>query len=332
MKGVFWNNDGFKDPKKHKFISDLTKEHNLSFIAISETSRKNFTSPFLKNLCAGRDFLWHVKEPRGRSGGILLGIDLNVYDIGAIVEGNHYVKFHLCNKMDGYKWALVVVYGPAQNNLKEQFLTELVNMCSHETSPTILGGDFNILRTPHDKNNDNYDNCWPFLFNVIIDGLNLRELEMSGRKYIWANSLPIPTYEKLDRILMATEWEQKFPLSTVIALSRDISDHTPLLLNTGGASPDSSQPMFKFELGWLLRDGFMYMVKKVWSEENKGYTPMEKWQAKMRRLRQFLRGWAKNVSGANKKKRKTYLMLLMRWIKKRNILFFLHMKLMLSNA
>ena len=155
---------------------------------------------------------------------------------------------------------------------------------------------------------------------------------MSGRKYTWANSLPNPTYEKLDRILMATEWEQKFPLSTVIALSSDISDHTPLLLNTGGASPDSSQPMFKFELGWLLRDGFMDMVKNVWSEENTCSTPMEKWQAKIRRLRLFLQGWAKNVSGANKKERKTYLMLLMRWIKKRNILFFLHMKLMLSNA
>ena len=119
MKGIFWNSDGFKDPIKHKFISDLTKEHNLSFIAISETGRKNFTSLFLKNLCAGRDFLWHVKEPRGRSGGILLGIDINVYDIGAIDEGDHYVKFHLCTKMDGFKWALVVVYGPAQNNLKE---------------------------------------------------------------------------------------------------------------------------------------------------------------------------------------------------------------------
>jgi len=50
----------------------------------------------------------------------------------------------------------------------------------------------------------------------------------------------------------------------------------PLLLNTGGAAPDSSQPTFKFELGWLLRDGFMDMVKKVWSDENTGSTPMEK--------------------------------------------------------
>ena len=158
-------------------------------------------------MCAGRDFLWHVKELRGCSDRILLGIDLNVFDIGAIDEGNHYVKFHLCNKMDGYKWALVVVFGPAQNNLKEQFLTELVNMCSYEKLPILVGGDFNILRTPYDKNNDNYDSHWPFLFNTIIDGLNLRELEMSGRKYTWANSLPNPTYEKLDIILMATEWE-----------------------------------------------------------------------------------------------------------------------------
>lgn len=41
---------GLQTKKKHRFISDLTKEHNLSFIAISETSRKSFTSLVLKNL------------------------------------------------------------------------------------------------------------------------------------------------------------------------------------------------------------------------------------------------------------------------------------------
>lgn len=92
-------------------------------------------------------------------------------------------------------------------------------MCSHVQLPFIIGGDFNILRSPNDKTNENYDHRWPFLFNAIIDGLNLRELELSGKCYTWANSLQIPTYKKLDRILMTTEWEQKFPLSTVIALT-----------------------------------------------------------------------------------------------------------------
>jgi exonuclease III len=168
MKGFFWNSNGFKDPKKHKFISDLTKENNLNFIAISETGRSDFMPIFLKNLCAGRDYLWHSKAPRGRSGDILLGVDLQIYDIGAIEEGDYYAKFHICNKSDNFKWALVVVYGPAQEEHKESFLAKLLNMCSHENLPLVMDGDYNILRHPSEKNIDHYQTRWPFLFNVVI--------------------------------------------------------------------------------------------------------------------------------------------------------------------
>ena len=55
---------------------------------------------------------------------------------------------------------------------------------------------------------------------------------MIGRQFTWANSLTDPTYEKLDRVLVTTEWELKYPLVTVHALDRGLSDHTPLLLET----------------------------------------------------------------------------------------------------
>jgi endonuclease/exonuclease/phosphatase family metal-dependent hydrolase len=106
-------------------------------------------------------------------------------------------------------------------------------MCSHEQFPILIGGDFNMLRKPSEKNNNKYEHRWPFLFNSAIDGLSLWELEMLGRRYTWVNVLPNPTYEKLDRILVSTEWEQQFPLANVIVSSRDISDHTPFLLDTG---------------------------------------------------------------------------------------------------
>lgn len=67
----------------------------------------------------------------------------------------------------------------------------------------------------------------------MIVGLDLRELVMSGRLYTWANARQNPTYEKLDRVLVTTEWEEKYPKATVNALSRDISDHAPLLPNSG---------------------------------------------------------------------------------------------------
>ncbi|KAJ1293746.1 hypothetical protein BS78_01G092600 [Paspalum vaginatum] len=143
------------------------------------------------------------------------------------VEGEFYIKFHLCNKVDYFKWIPMAVYGPAQDEFKSAFLTELVRACQHNPPPTLIGGDFNILRSSKEKNNDRFNCRWPFLFNVVIDSFDLRKIDLTGRQYTWENSLPKPTYEKLDRAIMSTEWEFKFPLVTVQALDRGVSDHTP---------------------------------------------------------------------------------------------------------
>jgi len=66
---------------------------------------------------------------------------------------------------------------------------EVVQMCSKQTLPITLGGDFTIIRGPWEKNNDNYNHRWPFLFNAIIDAFNYHEIEFSGRQYTWANNL-----------------------------------------------------------------------------------------------------------------------------------------------
>jgi hypothetical protein len=111
----------------------------------------------------------------------------------------------------------------------------------------------------------------------------------------------------LDRVLVSTELEQNFPLATVEALNREISDHTPLLLSTGEKAKPKKQPPFKFELGWLLKEGFFEVVSEVWNKETRGNTQMQRWQNKIRRLRQFLRGWAKNMKGAYKKEKQELL-------------------------
>jgi hypothetical protein len=76
---------------------------------------------------------------------------------------------------------------------------------------------------------------------------------MSGRRYTWVNSLTKPTYEKLDRILVLIEWELNHPLSTVVPLSRVISNHTPLFIDSGKSLPSNKAPMFK--LDWV---GYLY--------------------------------------------------------------------------
>jgi hypothetical protein len=46
------------------------------------------------------------------------------------------------------------------------------------------------------------------------------------------------------------------------------------------------------------------MVKGIWRNERKGSSSLEIWQNKIRSLRKYLRGWAKNQNGAYKKERK----------------------------
>jgi hypothetical protein len=61
MKGIlFWNSDGFKDPKNLNLCPTL--EYGLIFIAILETCKRSFSG--LKNLCTDKNFIWHCKELR----------------------------------------------------------------------------------------------------------------------------------------------------------------------------------------------------------------------------------------------------------------------------
>ena len=99
----------------------------------------------------------------------------------------------------------MAVYGPAQDEFKSVFLSELVRTCQQNPLPTLIGGDFNIMRHSKEKNKNNVNPRWPFLFNAVIDSFDLREIDLTGRQYTFASSLLDPTYEKLDRALMTTE-------------------------------------------------------------------------------------------------------------------------------
>jgi hypothetical protein len=125
---------------------------------------------------------------------------------------------------------------------------------------------------------------------------------MIGRQFTWANHLPAPSYEKLDRVLMDTEWEDKYTMVSVRALERieKLSDHDPILLTTITPRPLCKR-QFKFELGWLHRNGFFYMVKNVWERPVVGNSPIARWNNKMRAMRKHLSDWDAHISDILKK-------------------------------
>jgi hypothetical protein len=125
---------------KHLFFADSIREQNLDFLAISKTGRQDFTQSFLDRLSGGANFVWHSRLPRGRYGGILVGIKTDTMDVLACSDGDFHVKLHIQNKLDNFTWSLLVVYGAAQEEFKADFLCEMVNLAKDNPYPILIGG------------------------------------------------------------------------------------------------------------------------------------------------------------------------------------------------
>jgi hypothetical protein len=115
MKGMFWNSNGLRDQAKFRFLFDTIKENQLDFIALLETKRNDFTMSELAHFCANKNYTWNWSPTRGHSEGILLGVNIDNFDVQSVALGNFHVKLHLKNKIDNFEWVLVAVYGDAQN-------------------------------------------------------------------------------------------------------------------------------------------------------------------------------------------------------------------------
>ena len=202
MRGLFWNVRGIGQDIKRNFIRDTILEKQLDFVGLQETIKSDFTKNELHNLAGGRNFLREWIAPRGKSGGILVGINNDCFNVIQVEKGVYFVKIHLFDKVAKFSWNLVTVYGDAQKYGKAAFLAELSRFYQDNPQPCVIGGDFNLIKNSSEKNKPGGLDHFSFVFNAIIEHAGLRDLPLNGRKYTWANNLPEPTYEKLDRILI----------------------------------------------------------------------------------------------------------------------------------
>src|SRR6266511_3982976 len=156
MNGMFMNSRGLGDLAKHLHVADCVRDHDLDFVAISEAGRRDFPVHVLNRLSGGLEFTWHCLPPRGKSGGILLGVKTNSMEVLAFSDGDFYIKCHLRNKADNFTWSLVAVYGAAQEAHKSAFLHDLVNLAKDNPYTILIGGNFNRLRFSHENSNDRF--------------------------------------------------------------------------------------------------------------------------------------------------------------------------------
>jgi hypothetical protein len=125
------------------------------------------------------------------------------------------------NRMDDFCWELINVYGHVKKELKPAFLQELYQRIQRGSGPVMVGGgDFNMIRYPHEKSSGSEYTMWMGMFNGFIDDMTLIELVRGGSRFTWTNKHANPIRSNLDMVLVNKEWEQHFPKIRVRALGR----------------------------------------------------------------------------------------------------------------
>jgi hypothetical protein len=81
MIGLIWNCQGLGIGSKVQFLKELIKDEKIDFIGLQETQRSHFSESWLTSLAGSKPFAWFSAPPNGRSGGLLMGFNTDVFDV-----------------------------------------------------------------------------------------------------------------------------------------------------------------------------------------------------------------------------------------------------------
>ncbi|XP_042486602.1 uncharacterized protein LOC122066841 [Macadamia integrifolia] len=113
-----------------------------------------------------------------------------------------------------------------------------------------------------------------------------------GRKFTWTNNRRRGHVSAvLDRSFCNEAWISYFQECHQFVLQRVASDHTPILVVSEGSERPKNCP-FRFQRFWADHEGYLNAVKSSWVNDIPG-SPMMVMAQKLKRLKLFLRSWAK---------------------------------------
>ncbi|CAN1302573.1 hypothetical protein LINPERPRIM_LOCUS25527 [Linum perenne] len=219
--------------------------------------------PRRESLLGGSHWGWSFKPSVGATDGIITCWDESLFTLEAEWIGTASVVNVLCNRTDGFRWLLINVYGPCGHADKLPFLNELKYFVNWWHLPSMVLGDFNLVRSPSQVVGNQRSRTEMSWFNDWIEELMLVDLPLRGANFTWSNLQARPSLSKIDHVLVSVEWEEHYPGCILKGLPRCCSDHRPIVVECLDV-PRIKRP-WRFENMWLLHQDFNSFLTEFWN-------------------------------------------------------------------
>ncbi|XP_077249317.1 uncharacterized protein LOC143888801 [Tasmannia lanceolata] len=241
---------------------------------------------------------WVAKEAVGAAGGIIMIWKCDQITVEEVNIKGFSVSLLLNSSNWTEKWKLTVVYGPARARERIALWTELRDIREQRQGPWMVGGNFNTIRLPEEKNRMALITTSMRNLSNFINDSALIDLLLEGARFTWTNNQENLIMSRLDRILISMEWEEAFPLIYQRALPKPTSDHNPILLELSNFL-EGPRP-FKFNLALCETPKFVDHIKLWWNEEY-----FEGWKGfilfmKLKHIKMRIKEWQKSEIEASR--------------------------------
>jgi mannosylglycoprotein endo-beta-mannosidase len=145
-----WNIRVLGNPLAKCILKDILGQNKIDVVGIQETKLESFPYRFFSTLSSHINS-WYFKPSIGSAGGILVGINDNLFDVLSVWVKEFSVSVLLKNKRDSFEWIFSVVYGPTVSHLRGAFFDEIRSICSLGSGAVLICGDFNLIRRRSEK-------------------------------------------------------------------------------------------------------------------------------------------------------------------------------------
>jgi len=236
MKLISMNISGVGGSSKTRYLEDLVRKEQSYVVCLQETKCKELGKEIFFQMWGTNEIDWVERGTDNNAGGVITMWRRSCFHLDNIIIG---VIFCIiegeCKVGESRPTTIVNIY--SYGFLRERCaIWEAIweKKRAHMSATWCAVEDFNSIRRSGERRSVKSSHVYrgeTRRFNAFIEKSDLFDIPMVGRKFIWYKPNGL-VKSKIDRILVSSEWLDKWSDRKQVVLGRSVFEHCALVLKT----------------------------------------------------------------------------------------------------